>query len=68
MLSAGHDGSIFIWDVTKGTKMKHYFNMVSEVQGVFMHACDGFQRLDCQVQPETDLHVLAVYTSKNQGI
>ncbi|XP_045441204.1 bromodomain and WD repeat-containing protein 1 isoform X8 [Pipistrellus kuhlii] len=32
MLSAGHDGSIFIWDVTKGTKMKHYFNMI-EGQG-----------------------------------
>ncbi|XP_058517601.1 bromodomain and WD repeat-containing protein 1 [Ochotona princeps] len=32
MLSAGHDGSIFIWDLTKGTKMKHYFNMI-EGQG-----------------------------------
>ncbi|XP_053773178.1 bromodomain and WD repeat-containing protein 1 isoform X3 [Desmodus rotundus] len=32
MLSAGHDGSIFIWDVTKGTKVKHYFNMI-EGQG-----------------------------------
>ncbi|KAL6072512.1 hypothetical protein STEG23_030756, partial [Scotinomys teguina] len=32
MLSAGHDGSIFIWDITKGTKMKNYFNMI-EGQG-----------------------------------
>ncbi|KAM5281188.1 bromodomain and WD repeat-containing protein 1 [Ctenodactylus gundi] len=32
MLSAGHDGSIFIWDITKGTKLKHYFNMI-EGQG-----------------------------------
>ncbi|KFP03504.1 Bromodomain and WD repeat-containing protein 1, partial [Calypte anna] len=32
MLSAGHDGNIFIWDVTKGTKTKHYFNMI-EGQG-----------------------------------
>ncbi|XP_050018018.1 bromodomain and WD repeat-containing protein 1 isoform X1 [Alexandromys fortis] len=32
MLSAGHDGSIFIWDITKGIKMKHYFNMI-EGQG-----------------------------------
>ncbi|XP_006886837.1 PREDICTED: bromodomain and WD repeat-containing protein 1-like [Elephantulus edwardii] len=32
MLSAGHDGSIFIWDITKGTKMKHYFNVI-EGQG-----------------------------------
>ncbi|XP_008054964.1 bromodomain and WD repeat-containing protein 1 isoform X2 [Carlito syrichta] len=32
MLSAGHDGSIFIWDITKGTKIKHYFNMI-EGQG-----------------------------------
>ncbi|XP_075768112.1 bromodomain and WD repeat-containing protein 1 isoform X2 [Pelodiscus sinensis] len=32
MLSAGHDGNIFIWDVTKGIKTKHYFNMI-EGQG-----------------------------------
>ncbi|XP_069886798.1 bromodomain and WD repeat-containing protein 1 isoform X2 [Dipodomys merriami] len=32
MLSAGHDGSIFIWDIAKGVKMKHYFNMI-EGQG-----------------------------------
>ncbi|KAM6162069.1 bromodomain and WD repeat-containing protein 1 [Erethizon dorsatum] len=32
MLSAGHDGSIFIWDITKGTKLKHYFNTI-EGQG-----------------------------------
>ncbi|KAF4797070.1 bromodomain and WD repeat domain containing 1 [Turdus rufiventris] len=32
MLSAGHDGNIFIWDITKGTKTKHYFNMI-EGQG-----------------------------------
>uniref|UniRef100_A0A6I8MZK2 Bromodomain and WD repeat domain containing 1 n=1 Tax=Ornithorhynchus anatinus TaxID=9258 RepID=A0A6I8MZK2_ORNAN len=32
MLSAGHDGNIFIWDITKGTRTKHYFNMI-EGQG-----------------------------------
>uniref|UniRef100_A0A8C5S3A8 Bromodomain and WD repeat domain containing 1 n=1 Tax=Laticauda laticaudata TaxID=8630 RepID=A0A8C5S3A8_LATLA len=32
MLSAGHDGSIFIWDIEKGIQMKHYFNMI-EGQG-----------------------------------
>ncbi|XP_074069963.1 bromodomain and WD repeat-containing protein 1 isoform X2 [Macrotis lagotis] len=32
MLSAGHDGNIFIWDITKGIKTKHYFNMI-EGQG-----------------------------------
>ncbi|XP_019384495.1 PREDICTED: bromodomain and WD repeat-containing protein 1 isoform X4 [Crocodylus porosus] len=32
MLSAGHDGNIFIWDITKGSKTKHYFNMI-EGQG-----------------------------------
>uniref|UniRef100_A0A8C8VMB6 Bromodomain and WD repeat domain containing 1 n=1 Tax=Pelusios castaneus TaxID=367368 RepID=A0A8C8VMB6_9SAUR len=32
MLSAGHDGNIFIWDITKGAKTKHYFNMI-EGQG-----------------------------------
>ncbi|XP_066478380.1 bromodomain and WD repeat-containing protein 1 isoform X2 [Tiliqua scincoides] len=32
MLSAGHDGNIFIWDITKGIQMKHYFNMI-EGQG-----------------------------------
>ncbi|XP_078512965.1 bromodomain and WD repeat-containing protein 1 isoform X2 [Lissotriton helveticus] len=32
MLSAGHDGNVFIWDLTKGIKTKHYFNMI-EGQG-----------------------------------
>nr|XP_020645039.1 bromodomain and WD repeat-containing protein 1 isoform X1 [Pogona vitticeps] len=32
MLSAGHDGSIFIWDIAKGIQVKHYFNMI-EGQG-----------------------------------
>uniref|UniRef100_A0A8C4THR2 Bromodomain and WD repeat domain containing 3 n=1 Tax=Erpetoichthys calabaricus TaxID=27687 RepID=A0A8C4THR2_ERPCA len=32
MLSAGHDGNIFIWDLTKGTKIRNYFNMI-EGQG-----------------------------------
>ncbi|KAG7470510.1 hypothetical protein MATL_G00114580 [Megalops atlanticus] len=32
MLSAGHDGNIFIWDLTTGTKTQHYFNMI-EGQG-----------------------------------
>ncbi|XP_048348579.1 bromodomain and WD repeat-containing protein 1 isoform X2 [Sphaerodactylus townsendi] len=32
ILSAGHDGNIFIWDITKGIQMKHYFNMI-EGQG-----------------------------------
>ncbi|KAJ7320577.1 hypothetical protein JRQ81_020088 [Phrynocephalus forsythii] len=32
MLSAGHDGNIFIWDITNGIQVKHYFNMI-EGQG-----------------------------------
>uniref|UniRef100_A0A8C9VKR5 Bromodomain and WD repeat domain containing 1 n=1 Tax=Scleropages formosus TaxID=113540 RepID=A0A8C9VKR5_SCLFO len=32
MLSAGHDGNVFIWDITKGSKTQHYFNMI-EGQG-----------------------------------
>ncbi|KAK3513530.1 hypothetical protein QTP70_016463 [Hemibagrus guttatus] len=32
MLSAGHDGNIFIWDLIRGTKTHHYFNMI-EGQG-----------------------------------
>ncbi|KAG8136513.1 hypothetical protein E2320_005088 [Naja naja] len=32
ILSAGHDGNIFIWDIEKGIQMKHYFNMI-EGQG-----------------------------------
>nr|XP_028583028.1 bromodomain and WD repeat-containing protein 1 isoform X4 [Podarcis muralis] len=32
MLSAGHDGNIFIWDITKGIQIKHYFNLI-EGQG-----------------------------------
>uniref|UniRef100_A0A8C2YEN5 Bromodomain and WD repeat domain containing 3 n=1 Tax=Coturnix japonica TaxID=93934 RepID=A0A8C2YEN5_COTJA len=32
VLSAGHDGNIFIWDIDKGTKIRNYFNMI-EGQG-----------------------------------
>ncbi|KAI4883177.1 hypothetical protein NFI96_033131, partial [Prochilodus magdalenae] len=32
ILSAGHDGNVFIWDLVKGTKTQHYFNMI-EGQG-----------------------------------
>ncbi|XP_044538470.1 bromodomain and WD repeat-containing protein 3 [Gracilinanus agilis] len=32
MLSAGHDGNIFIWDLERGTKIRNYFNMI-EGQG-----------------------------------
>uniref|UniRef100_A0A4W5P5A6 Bromodomain and WD repeat domain containing 1 n=1 Tax=Hucho hucho TaxID=62062 RepID=A0A4W5P5A6_9TELE len=32
MLSAGHDGNVFIWDIVQGTKTQHYFNMI-EGQG-----------------------------------
>jgi len=29
ILSAGHDGSVFIWDLQRGVKTQHYFNMVN---------------------------------------
>ncbi|KAJ8405733.1 hypothetical protein AAFF_G00311700 [Aldrovandia affinis] len=32
MLSAGHDGNIYIWDLSKGVKIRNYFNMI-EGQG-----------------------------------
>uniref|UniRef100_A0A7N6B8V7 Bromo domain-containing protein n=1 Tax=Anabas testudineus TaxID=64144 RepID=A0A7N6B8V7_ANATE len=32
MLSAGHDGNIYIWDLTKGAKIRNFFNMI-EGQG-----------------------------------
>uniref|UniRef100_A0A6I8NJC7 Bromodomain and WD repeat domain containing 3 n=1 Tax=Ornithorhynchus anatinus TaxID=9258 RepID=A0A6I8NJC7_ORNAN len=32
LLSAGHDGNIFVWDLDKGTKIRNYFNMI-EGQG-----------------------------------
>ncbi|CAL8345041.1 unnamed protein product [Arctogadus glacialis] len=32
ILSAGHDGSVFIWDLQRGVKTQHYFNMI-EGQG-----------------------------------
>uniref|UniRef100_A0A8C4V8Z2 Bromodomain and WD repeat-containing protein 1 n=1 Tax=Falco tinnunculus TaxID=100819 RepID=A0A8C4V8Z2_FALTI len=32
VLSAGHDGNIFVWDIDKGTKIRNYFNMI-EGQG-----------------------------------
>lgn len=28
ILSAGHDGNVFIWDLLRGTNTQHYFNMV----------------------------------------
>lgn len=28
MLSAGHDGNIYIWDLSKGGKIRNFFNMV----------------------------------------
>lgn len=32
MLSAGHDGNIYIWDLTKGAKIRNFFNMVIDRQ------------------------------------
>uniref|UniRef100_A0A8D0ARB6 Bromodomain and WD repeat domain containing 3 n=1 Tax=Sander lucioperca TaxID=283035 RepID=A0A8D0ARB6_SANLU len=32
MLSAGHDGNIYMWDLAKGAKIRNYFNMI-EGQG-----------------------------------
>lgn len=32
MLSAGHDGNIYMWDLTKGAKIRNFFNMVTEHQ------------------------------------
>ncbi|XP_077421663.1 bromodomain and WD repeat-containing protein 3 isoform X2 [Vanacampus margaritifer] len=32
ILSAGHDGNVFIWDLVRGTSTQHYFNMI-EGQG-----------------------------------
>lgn len=34
VLSAGHDGNIFVWDIDKGTKIRNYFNMVRMVREV----------------------------------
>lgn len=35
VLSAGHDGNIFIWDIDKGTKIRNYFNMVRRITSLF---------------------------------
>lgn len=32
MLSAGHDGNIYMWDLAKGAKIRNFFNMVTEHQ------------------------------------
>lgn len=32
MLSAGHDGNIYVWDLTKGAKIRNFFNMVLDQQ------------------------------------
>lgn len=40
VLSAGHDGNIFVWDIDKGTKIRNYFNMVRMVREVwFLFSC-----------------------------
>lgn len=28
MLSAGHDGNVYMWDLQRGTRVMHFFNMV----------------------------------------
>ena len=28
MLSAGHDGNIYIWDLSRGARIRNFFNMV----------------------------------------
>lgn len=28
LLSAGHDGNIYVWDLSKGQKIRNFFNMV----------------------------------------
>ncbi|KAM7399553.1 hypothetical protein PAMP_018818 [Pampus punctatissimus] len=35
ILSAGHDGNVFIWDLLRGTSTQHYFNMLPDQ--VFFH-------------------------------
>ena len=35
MLSAGHDGNIFIWDLSKGAKIRNFFNMVGDSRKFF---------------------------------
>lgn len=32
ILSAGHDGNIYMWDLAKGAKIRNFFNMVTEQQ------------------------------------
>ncbi|CAL1571939.1 unnamed protein product [Knipowitschia caucasica] len=32
IMSAGHDGNVYFWDLQRGTKIQHYFNMI-EGQG-----------------------------------
>ena len=50
MLSAGHDGNIYIWDLSKGTKIRNFFNMVSRRPrgraGVRSEAGLGIARLE----------------------
>ncbi|CAG02962.1 unnamed protein product, partial [Tetraodon nigroviridis] len=33
LLSAGHDGNIYMWDLTKGAKIRNFFNMVTQHRG-----------------------------------
>lgn len=49
VLSAGHDGNIFIWDITKGTKTRHYFNMVK----CMLHLVEEILSLCCYTSSGT---------------
>ncbi|KAM4795606.1 bromodomain and WD repeat-containing protein 1 [Rhinophrynus dorsalis] len=54
VISAGYDGSIFVWDVTKGTKIKRYFNaIVGQGHGAIL---DCKLSADGQHMASTDSH------------
>ncbi|XP_053310355.1 bromodomain and WD repeat-containing protein 1-like [Spea bombifrons] len=46
LLSAGHDGNVFLWDIEKGVTVKRYFNEIQDED-------DGFGAiLDCKFSPD----------------
>lgn len=65
VLSAGHDGNIFVWDIDKGTKIRNYFNMVRMIREglglVFFHICVKL------ILRQKDIHYIPSVTNVTTG-
>lgn len=63
LLSAGHDGNIFVWDLEKGTKIRNYFNMVRRCRA----AVDSGGRCACCQGSPLVIVTLPMFQIEGQG-